>query len=107
MSSYEFGFQKIVFEQFHIVVDDLLGRVSYLYDEHTEIAIKVMNNIVAVIPLIRANLLDEFVVFEMFKLCLDLLTKACNVSSGVAEVVQKMIKEIGKELGVSLRGSQT
>ena len=99
MTSYEFGFQKIIFEQFSSAVEKLLGRVSYLYDEYSETATKVINNIVNVIPLIRANLLDEFVIFELFKLCLDLLLKACNVqnnpNSVLHERVQKLIKEIG------------
>eukprot|EP01035_Chromulina_nebulosa_P021856 gene21856-28292_t len=99
MSSYEFGFQKIIFEKFSAVVEVLLGHVSYLYDEYSETATKVINNIVNVIPLIRSNLLDEFVIFELFKLCLDLLMKACNVqnnaNSVLHEKVQKLIKEIG------------
>ena len=99
MSSYEFGFQKIIFEKFSAAVEVLLGHVSYLYDEYSETATKVINNIVNVIPLIRSNLLDEFVIFELFKLCLDLLMKACNVQNNANSVlherVQKLIKEIG------------
>jgi hypothetical protein len=91
MPCYELGFQKLVISTFTGVVNNLLSK-----NFEPVLMLHIADLITYLVPLVRANLLFDAVIFDVFKLCIKLTRVAIDVPySNSQDRVRAVIKEIG------------
>lgn len=86
LASYEFGYQKLILEQFHKVLVQLTKKTMDTGSLHS-----ICDMITCLLPLSRTEVLYESIQFDIFKALLDLYTR----SAGSALTTLKQAKELG------------
>lgn len=91
LPAYEYGFQKLIVSTFTGVVNNLLSK-SF----EPVLMLHIADLLTNLIPLVRAGLLFDAVLFDVFKLSIQLTRVAIDVPySNSQDRVRSVIKEIG------------
>lgn len=96
---FEFGYQKLLLETFHVIVDQLTAR-----EFNPVIILSIADSLAHLIPLVRLNIIYDSVLFELLTFTLDLLNRAMALpsQSNLVDNRDKMNRLI-KELGYTAR----